>query len=473
MGFLEGFLGAIGLGGGTSGGQVLGSNILNTFMSPINAGLDSLGLSQHGRDQYFARDLQRELLWDQINAQIAENQKNRDFSKEFFNMQWDKTLQHYPELLKMNSDEQFNLWRNQFLEQKQYNEEVNSPAGQVQRMMAAGLNPVQGTTSQVQSNMGGNSVGVPPMISGSPLAGSVSPIGLPQGLSGRGSELSQIGSFVRDIAQAKKTGKESDRFDEITDAMIDELYERARSNEAYAAYNGIKTVIERELGKDYRRSEIALNLRMALYYGAKEDTEKALQNLHKAETWLANTKNEGLLEQLPFLEQQIQAIIRYYETGSNRNLAESNLAYAKATTETDLRNMYREQGGLYYELKKLRREDRVEMFATRENRIQQIAEQAYQSGLISREMEEELQMLMVDKQYQEADKLLHYMELGLEGYRVGRYANAMDARNSIEERYNDWRMEHYGDTDETYEETFMNNRGHKVRQTFNRKRAPR
>lgn len=207
MGFLDGFLGSIfGSGGSGSSGGGLFSSFMNMALEPIQAGMDSLGISQHGRDQYFARDLQRELLWDQINAQIAENQKNRDFSKEFFNMQWDKMLQNYPELLKMNSDAQFNLWRNQFAEQKQYNEEVNSPAAQVQRMMAAGLNPVQGVQTQVQSNMGGNNVGAPPMISGSPLGGSVSPIGLPQGLSGAGREIAGVGSFLRDLANAKESG---------------------------------------------------------------------------------------------------------------------------------------------------------------------------------------------------------------------------------------------------------------------------
>lgn len=206
MGFLETVLSFLGAGGSSSGNGGLLSSITNMALEPLQAGMDSLGISQHGRDQYFARDLQRELLAEQINAQKEENALNREFSKDFLALQWQQTMENYPELLKMNSDEQFNLWRNQFLEQKQYNEDVNSPAGQVQRMMAAGLNPVQGAQSQVQSNMGGNNVGAPPTISGSPLGGSVSPIGLPQGLSGAGREIAGIGSFLRDLASAKESG---------------------------------------------------------------------------------------------------------------------------------------------------------------------------------------------------------------------------------------------------------------------------
>lgn len=205
MSFLSSFLGSLGLSGDT-GGSVMGSNILGMFMSPFNAGMDSLGLSQHGRDQYFARDLQRELLWDQINAQKEENQLNRDFSKEMLDLNWQKTLQNYPELLKMSSDNAFNLWRNQFNIQRDYNEQVNSPAGQVSRMMAAGLYPAQGAQTQVASQFGGSHAAPPPNIQGSPLGGSVSPIGLPQGLSGRGSDLASLGSFIRDLSTSRLQG---------------------------------------------------------------------------------------------------------------------------------------------------------------------------------------------------------------------------------------------------------------------------
>lgn len=224
MGFLSGILDGLGITGNSSG-QGFGSGLFNSFLSMANAGLDSLGLSQHGRDQYFAREMQREFLERQIAAQVEENQKNRDFSKEMLDLNWAKTLQNYPELMKISSDNQFNLWRNQFLEQKAYNEEVNSPAGQVYRMMGAGLQPSQGVQTQVASQFGGSHIVPPPNIQGSPLGGSVSPLGLPQGLSSRGTELASIGSFLRDLAQSRLAGSQEtgqNILNKINEATLDD-----------------------------------------------------------------------------------------------------------------------------------------------------------------------------------------------------------------------------------------------------------
>lgn len=434
-----------------------------------NTALDSLGLSQHGRDQYFTRDMQREFLNTQIFAQSDENQKNRDFSLQMYEKQMADYLKNYPELLRMQADEQFNLWKNQFTEQNEYND----PRLQVQRQMAAGLFPSgqSGITSGVNQMGSSASVTPPPQIHGSPLGGSISPIGLPQGMSASGQTLRDFSGFLRDVATARKTGKESDRFDEITDAMVEKLWQEASNNEAMAAYNGAKTVIERALGKDAKRASILKDLREAMYYGAKEDTEKALKLLHQAETWLSNTKNQTLLEELPYVQEKITSIIDYLDSSSQRNRAESNLAYAKAITEQDLRHLYSTESGYYSELRGLINVDRVEKYATMPDRIRNSMETAEQAGLISQEMHQEVDKLMRENDWIEVNQMLRIINTGLEGYRIGRFANAFDARNAIEERYNDFRMEHYGDTEEIYTDSGMDSRGHKVTRSFTRHRA--
>lgn len=178
--------------------------LVGNIFSGINALTDSLGFSQHGRDQYFARDMQREFLNNQIQAQKDAQKSNQDFSLAMYERQVADTLKNYPEFAKMASDAQFNLWKNQFDAQNAY----NSPSAQVSRMMSAGLNPAQGTQGVAVNQMGSSSVSPPPTISGSPLGGSVSPIGLPQGLSANGAELANIGSFFKDLATIKKLGSE-------------------------------------------------------------------------------------------------------------------------------------------------------------------------------------------------------------------------------------------------------------------------
>lgn len=167
--------------------------------------LDSLGLSQHGRDQYFTRDMQREFLNTQIAAQSAENQKNRDFSMQMYEKQMADYLKNYPELLRMQSDAEFNLWKSQFDQQNEYNDIRN----QVQRMMSAGLSPSGGTQTVATNNMSHSSVSPPPVLHGSPLGGSISPIGLPQGMGSNGQTLRDVGGFIRDIAEAKNKGADT------------------------------------------------------------------------------------------------------------------------------------------------------------------------------------------------------------------------------------------------------------------------
>ena len=216
MGFFDSFINGLGSAVGTGVGE-FGLGSLSTAM-------DSWGASQHGRDQYFARDMQREFLERQIQAQMDALHENQQFSREMLDLQWQKTLEKYPELAKMQSDAQFNLWKNQFDEANRY----NSPLNQVKRMGSAGLAPQSlagGAGAGGSSSMGASGSVAPPVLSGSPLGGSVSPIGLPQGMSTNGSTLASIGSFIRDLAQARLMGSQKtaqDLENTINEKVIDD-----------------------------------------------------------------------------------------------------------------------------------------------------------------------------------------------------------------------------------------------------------
>ena len=182
MSFLDGFLSAFGFGGG----QAAGASLLDTALGPLNATMDSLGLSRHGRDQYFARELQ----WDMLNAQLdfqREMTANQQaFTKLMYGQQWQDMLQKYPLLAQKLNDQQVNLWKNQFDLQTSW----NSPGHQMALQRAGGINPSLQGALTASSNMGASSAQMPPQISPTPFNSHASPIGLPQGLSGRGTELS-------------------------------------------------------------------------------------------------------------------------------------------------------------------------------------------------------------------------------------------------------------------------------------------
>lgn len=477
MGFFDSLLNSFGFG--SSNGSGNNGFVMSWLDSAVQAGLDSLGLSQHGRDQAY----NRELYFDALNAQQAfqreQTANQQDFTREMYGQQWKDMLSKYPELQQRLNNQNFNLWRQQFNNQTKWQEQMykkyQTPQAVAQANSVAGLNPaaLNGVNNGVGSvSVGSASAAQPPQISPTPFSSPASPMGIPQGLSGKGSSIAQVGSFLRDLAEAKKLGKESNRYDEITDAMIEKLYKEGESHEALAAYNGARTIIERALGKEFKKSEIEKNLRMAMYYGQMEQTEKAQEELNKASSWLVNSKNQVILEQLPFIQDNINAINDYLDSMSYRNRAEGGLAYAKQLTEQDLRQMYRQQGGLFQELKFLRHTDRIEQYATMPDRITESINRAEQSGLISQKMAEELRTAQKNNDWYDVREGFDMMYKGMNTYYHGRFSDARDVQNAIDADWNDFQKDHYGDTNEMYEETYTNNRGHKVRQTYSRRRSP-
>lgn len=490
MGFLSSLLSSF---IGDSGGSGVGSGILSMGLSAMNAGLDSLGLSQHGRDQYFARDLQRELLWDQINAQIAENQKNRDFSKEFFNMQWDKMLQNYPDLLKMSSDAQFNLWRQQFNMQNEY----NSPQAQVGRMMSAGLNPAGGTSTVAQSQMSPSSVGAPPSISGSPLGGSVSPIGIPQGLSGRGTQLSEIGSFIRDMSQAAKNTKETSWYDKFMQVNLDNLQSQTARNEILKSYEEIQKNILECFGHKKAAQEY-LNL---VQQGANLATEgklmEAKEALAKAQETLANSENDKIQRELPYLNERFQKINdnldseialnkekqKTEQSAQAVNYSESSYKSALAKTEDDLRSGRVEGQSLANDLatidKYLQGNELKVSDATWQYRVVEIAESAVQAGLITKQEYEKLHQLKIRTDWAGRQEFADYCCKFINAFSgvMQSFASVKNSlngeqRNNIRQQVADQMKEHDNMVHENVITTGLDNRGHKVSHSVTRYRAP-
>ena len=202
--------------------------------SALNAGLDSLGLSQHGRDQYFNRAMMRE----QMDWQSSEAQKNRDYQTEMYERQ----LKNYPELLKMQSDSDFNRWKNQFNIESSY----NSQGSQVARNLVAGINPAAQGSALTQGVSMSPSSSAPPNISGSPV-GNPSPVGIPSTGMSRGL-LSEIGSFMRDVQQAKNLEKQTGRYDEYMNTLLSKFEAETENKEEATRYQKILTAIKQVYG---------------------------------------------------------------------------------------------------------------------------------------------------------------------------------------------------------------------------------
>lgn len=209
-------------------------NLFGLAFAPYQNLMDSLGLTSHGRDMVH----QEHAIQDQMNFQQSMTNQQQQFTLDMYNRQWQDMLSKYPQVAKILSDVQFNQWKNQFDLQNQW----NSPANQVKLALQAGINPNSiygGSGSVASSSMGATSVPMSPQISPTPFTSHASPIGVPQGI-GR-SSMTEVSSFLKDLAQAKKFGVETDQLEKLFTYEVQErsarIFGQQLSNDAQGIAN--------------------------------------------------------------------------------------------------------------------------------------------------------------------------------------------------------------------------------------------
>lgn len=338
--FLDGFVNSFGFGGG----QAMGTGLLDMSLSPINATMDSLGLSQHGRDQYFNANLQREFLEKQMQFQREMLGYNQNFTKEMYDRQWNDMLSKYPELAQKLNDQQFNLWKNQFQMQNQW----NSPGNQQMLLMAAGRNPVANAQGMIgSSSMGASSAATPPQISPTPFQGSGSPIGLPQGMSGRGTTLSDVGSFLKDLASAKKLGVETDQLEKLFGYEVQERANRIFGQELVNDSISLQNYVLRNT-KDVKVRRATEELLKVVAETENVDADTALKIeerfnkecdslLKIAQKNLAEKDYEMLKMRVQNYQTEWKITMDNLRSQSQANRSQAALNNALAQTENDLR----------------------------------------------------------------------------------------------------------------------------------------
>ena len=342
MSFLSSLLGAF-------TGDSAASSIFNFTLQPFQTLMDSLGLSPHGRDQYFQRDLSWDMLESQQNFQremfnksadfnSEQAQLGRDFTMQMYQKQLQDYLKNYPSLLKMQSDSAFNIWRNQFQMQNDY----NSPGAQTQRLLAAGINPSSvfgGSGSVATSQMGASNLQQPSLISptpfgsaSTPVAGS--PVGLPSGYIGNMSNnISDVGSFLKDISEMRLNEKKTGRYDEQINALIKQTLAEAGLKEEESKYQKLITGVDSFMLPHQKAADIKLKLAEAAKYSAEGDELKAEERLNDALSELNKTKNVEAKARLPFIEMEARAEIDDIRASAAEKRAAAKEAEQRTKTE--------------------------------------------------------------------------------------------------------------------------------------------
>ena len=327
--------------------QNLVPNVQDFFTSAIgnavNAGLDSLGLSQHGRDQYFNANLQREFLLQQQEFQREMTGVSQDFTREMYARQ----LRDYPELLRQSSDQQFKLWSQQFDTQNKY----NSPSALSSRLLSAGINPAAvfgGAGASSTNSMGASSLPSNiPQISATPSSTHASPIGLPSGAWAPAQTMSDLASIARDFASAKKAGVESDQLEKLFDYEVAErtarIFGQRLANDAQSIANYVNDQIKdtkvrmaaQELLKLIADTK-NIDQDTALKY-EKIFTERSQQLLNLARKKLTDEDYELLKLKVDNFHEEFKTTMANIRSSTQRNISESKLNDALSMTEDLLR----------------------------------------------------------------------------------------------------------------------------------------
>ena len=266
---------------------------------------------------YLAQDQNRQ-------AQKNENALNRQFSREMYELQRDDYLKNYPELQKIQADTQFNLWKNQFTTEANYNNTSN----QVVRDLVAGVNPAgqSGLVTGSAVNMpASGSVSPPPQIQGSPLGGSIS--GIPNIFQGSeiGSLLKQYGSFRKDMADADVSRKTLDKMD----AEMDKLFAEKDLIDSQRFYQEIKNGIYQVLGYKKETVDIMNKVKQSYEFQAQGDYYKAAELMAGAQKDLFDSEKAINEEKKPFVAKLMQSQIDEYRSETRKNLALADQAIAE------------------------------------------------------------------------------------------------------------------------------------------------
>lgn len=391
----------------------------NALGSMGNAALDSLGLSQHGRDQYFNANLQREFLNKQQEFQREMTGVSQDFTREMYARQFND----YPELLRQASDSQFKLWSQQFGAQNAY----NSPSALSSRLLSAGINPSAvfgGSGASSTNSMGASSLPSNiPQISATPSTTHASPIGLPSGAWAPAQTMSDLASIARDFASAKKAGVETDQLEKLFDYEVAERTERIfgqrLTNDAMTIANYVNEKI-----KDTKVRLAAQELLQLIATTKNIDADSALkyeqvfterteQLLNMAKKKLSEEEYELLKLKVDNFQEEFKTTMQNIRSDTSKNASITKLNNALTETENQLRSGKVKAQDLANEYQTIGNDlmynDLWVSNRTLDAKIDGMIHQWRREGIITAQEEEKLYQYKVASKWAERQQFIQYV----------------------------------------------------------------
>lgn len=255
-----------------AGGSVLGSTIGGLFGSS----------SQNSQNSFNALEAEKQRTWEAEQAEIA----------------------------RLYNAEQAQLDRN-----------WNSIAERAKRAASAGLNPLS-----VAENAGAisSAAAASPMPAGA--AATAAPASLGDGVL----NLQSLAGVINTLSQAAKTSKETGRYDEQIDALLDKYKSEVALNVAQKDIQETQGAILKAFGRTKEAVSILKDYNEALSAAAAGEASKADAELKKVQKALTYTQNESAKLELAALPKKIQSTLELLQEQSEteRSKQEANKAAA-------------------------------------------------------------------------------------------------------------------------------------------------
>lgn len=350
----------------------------------------------------------------QMAFNASEAEKQRQFQKDEWTRQYELQRDEWYNQLNSQSEQQ---WQN-FLREAQY----NSPENQVSRMAQAGLNPSavlgqNGSSGLVAAATGNvHSSSSPSVPSGGSVAGQAASAGsqLPQQSP---FDVASVGSFLRDLAQANK---DTETVRPMVEFLGSQLMGQELQNSWQMLQNDIATMTkDTSVQKAFQELQsVALDnvLKVTMNENVTQDTilkaTEAALNIAK-EKLTVEQYNEVAFA-VAHLSETYQLQMNLLRSQAANNFASANYSSALAATEKQIREFKVKNQELlnnYQDFVNETASNEAELStklkdARYQSTLRQLAEQANQSGILTKSYQTQLDMAVKENNWWLVNHLL-------------------------------------------------------------------
>lgn len=286
-----------------------------------------------------------------LMANMWENEASREYDRN--KTRWQQEFQDY-------ENEKDRAWQTQ-LQQDQFNRqaawqekmwnaqnEYNSPLQQINRLQAAGINPVASLYGGAAGGSAGNSQSLP--SAPNPATGSSHSVSSPTSLGYAPLSVAQLFSSIAQLKKANadagvskaeekrikaKTGPEV----EAVLAAADRDRATARAQQEQAALNNITAELQSKFGSDKAVAEINKLVSESYQNYAQGNYEKAQTELTRVNEEIARLDWTYKSDALPTLLANLKLLGDVYRSEASRNYASASESYSQVAVNDEIRKL--------------------------------------------------------------------------------------------------------------------------------------